>query len=83
MAWTSLTGGWGIDFQTFSGPFLSFWAFGQYLLPLALLELYFAAVRGSALLRLASAALVFASAVVTGVGVFAAVKGMWLPRLLG
>ncbi len=38
--WVLLTGGAGIDFQTFTGPFLTFLFFGQYLVPLAVLELY-------------------------------------------
>lgn len=43
--WYVLTGGVGIDDETFTGPFITVWAFGQYLLPLALLELYFFAQR--------------------------------------
>lgn len=40
-AWLVLTGGVGIDMETFSGPFLNVVHFAQYLLPLAVLELYF------------------------------------------
>lgn len=39
--WVYFTGGLGIDSETWSGPFLAVWHFGQYLLPLAVLEWYF------------------------------------------
>ncbi|MCG8432542.1 MAG: DUF2306 domain-containing protein [Gammaproteobacteria bacterium] len=81
-AWDFLTGGAGIDYETFTGPFLDFWAFGQHLLPLAILELYFlsqdrAGPRG----RIAMTVVIFTAAVLTGIGVFQASVVMWLPRL--
>ena len=41
--WNFLTGGIGVDSESFSGPFVAIWHFGQYLLPLAVLELFFLA----------------------------------------
>jgi hypothetical protein len=41
MFWVFLTGGVGINWETFSGPFLITWNFGQYLIPIVVLELYF------------------------------------------
>lgn len=41
MAWIMLTGGIGIDFESFTGPALYVIGFAQYLLPLAMLEWYF------------------------------------------
>ena len=82
MGWTFLTGGVGIDFETFTGPFLSFWAFGQYLLPLAVLEIYLRVKdRADVPGRVAMAAGLFGLTVLTGVGIFAATIGLWLPRL--
>lgn len=82
MGWVFMTGGAGIDFETFSGPFLYFWGFAQYLLPLAVLELYFRA-RDSANVkgRVALAAGLCVLTVAMGIGVFAATMGMWLPRI--
>lgn len=72
----------GFDPKTLTGPFVTFLSFAQYLLPLAVLELYFRAreshsVRGhlwmTACLRLAI--------LVTATGIFATSMMMWLPRL--
>ena len=72
----------GFDPKTFSGPFLYFLAFGQYLIPLAVLELYFRAQgRVSALHRFSVAGLVFSLTILMTVGIFGATMGMWLPRL--
>jgi hypothetical protein len=43
MAWVMAVGPVGIDFETASGPFLELMAFGQYVIPLAVLEAYFRA----------------------------------------
>jgi uncharacterized membrane protein len=82
MGWFVFTGGVGIDMEAFRGPFLAFLAFGQYLVPLAILELYFlsqdkAGPRG----KLAMSAGLFIATLVMAVGIFAATMGMWLPRL--
>ena len=80
--WVMVTGGAGIDFETFTGPFVYFWGFGQYLLPLAVLELYFRALdRASASGRITMAAGLVVLTVAMGVGIFAASVGMWLPRI--
>jgi hypothetical protein len=80
--WGVLTGGIGIDDETFTGPFVYAWHFGQYLLPLAVLELYFRA-RDSANPRHHSAMAVglFAATGLMTIGVVEAAKGSWLPRL--
>ena len=80
--WDVLTGGIGIDDETFTGPFVYAWHFGQYLLPLAVLELYFRA-RDSANPhhRAAMAAGLFALTVLMTIGIVQAAKGSWLPRL--
>ncbi|WP_255757284.1 DUF2306 domain-containing protein [Massilia sp. erpn] len=83
MFWLALNGGpAGFDPKTFSGPFLSFLAYAQYLLPLAVLELYLRCrERGNAAARFAMAAVLFASSAATAVGVTVAAMGMWLPRM--
>lgn len=73
----------GFDPDTFTGPFLTFLGFAQYLLPLAVLEIYLrAGRRSSAPLRLITAAGLVLLTAATGVGIFAATMGMWLPRIL-
>ena len=81
-AWLAATGGAGIDFDTFTGPFVSFISFGQYLVPLTVLELYYIARdRGDAVGRLAMACLLLMLTALTGAGTVAATFIMWLPRL--
>lgn len=82
MAWVSLTGGIGIDWATFTGPFLYFIGFAQYLLPLVMLEWYFRAQRS----RHTGFQLTFAVTLVSltglmGLGIFEATLNMWLPRM--
>lgn len=72
----------GFDPDTFTGPALTTIAFAQYLLPLAILQLYFytqdqAGSRGRALM----ASGLFASAIFTAVGIVAASMMLWLPHL--
>ncbi len=72
----------GFDPKTFQGPFLTFLAFAQYLLPLAAMQLYFyvqdnAGPRG----RIAMAAGLGVLTLITATGIFAASMIMWLPRL--
>ncbi|CAN5402363.1 hypothetical protein BH10PSE17_BH10PSE17_14850 [soil metagenome] len=73
----------GFDPVTFSGPTLWVIAFGAYLLPLLMLEIYLLAQRREAtnLMRGATAAsiAVLTLAMVAGTG--AAAASMWLPRL--
>jgi hypothetical protein len=83
MFWIALNGGpAGFDPATFTGPFLSFLAFAQYLLPLAVLELYLLSRKqGGAAARAGMAALLALATGVTGVGTAVATLGMWLPRM--
>lgn len=82
MGWTALTGGIGIDWETFTGPFIYFLGFGQYLVPLIVLELYFRARdRKEPASQIAVAVAIAALTVFMGTGIFAATKGMWLPRM--
>lgn len=67
----------GFDPKTFTGPFVLALNFAQFLLPLAVLELYLRA-RGRGL-ALASALVLLSLA--TAAGIFGAALGMWLPRL--
>lgn len=81
-AWSLLTGGAGIDERTFTGPFIYIWAFGQYLLPLTVVELYLRA-RDSPNPRHRSmmAGGLLALTVLMSIGIFQAAKNSWLPRL--
>ncbi len=82
MGWTMLTGGIGIDWESFTGPFLYVLGFAQYLLPLAILEWYFYCQRQSTprVLVTFSATLFVLTAFMT-FGIFAATMGLWLPRM--
>lgn len=72
----------GFDPDTFTGPALSFLAFAEFLLPLAALEIYFAVQRhGRTAPRIGFAASLFVLTAATGVGIFGALMGLWLPRL--
>lgn len=72
----------GFDPNTFQGPFLSFLAFAQYLLPLVILEIYFyVQVRTRALGHFAMAAGLSVLTLAMGVGVAATIIMLWLPRL--
>lgn len=72
----------GFDQATFTGPFLTALAFSQYLVPLAVLELYFRAQRSRASgVRFAMAAGLAVLTLMTTTGVAAAAMFMWLPRL--
>lgn len=82
MAWYMLTGGIGIHEESFTGPFLYFLGFAQYLLPLAMLEWYFRCQRGARPVRqLAFSATLLGMTGITALGVFAATMGMWFPRM--
>lgn len=65
----------GFDAKSFTGPFLTTLAFAQFLLPLAVLELYLRS-RGAAV-----AALLAVASLATAGGIFGATMGMWLPRM--
>jgi hypothetical protein len=70
------------DPKTFTGPFLTFLAFAEYAIPLALFELYVrVAARGGDAARRATAATLAAGTLVTAAGIVAATLIMWLPHL--
>lgn len=72
----------GFDPETFRGPFLVFLGFGQYLIPLAVLELYFFAQKKKT--KTTKVLMSFGLLLLTGVtaiGIFAATMSMWLPRI--
>jgi hypothetical protein len=72
----------GFDPNTFIGPALTTIAFAQYLLPLAILQLYFYTQdRGGSRGRMVMACGLFASTLVTAVGIVAASMMLWLPHL--
>ena len=79
MLWAILTQG----SETLNEPFFIFWTFGSYLLPLAVLELYFwTQERGGAAGKLAMAALLLVLTAGMGVGIFGATMFMWRPLLI-
>ena len=83
MGWAVLTGGWGIDWESFTGPFLYALGFAQYLLPLAMLEWYFHCQKREAGqgARIAFVSTLFPLTVFMAIGIFAATMGLWLPRV--
>ena len=73
----------GFDPETFTGPALTTLSFGQSLLPLALLQLYFIVQqRGSAAGQWAMATTLGLLSLLTAAGVAAATAMMWLPPVL-
>lgn len=72
----------GFDPKTFTGPFLNFLSFAQYLLPLAVLELYLrVSERGGAAARLAVSGLLLVLTGAMSVGIGVAAMGLWLPHM--
>lgn len=72
----------GFDPKTFTGPFLDFLSFAQWLVPLAVLELYFRTEeQGGAAVRLGMALLLLGLTGAMAVGIGVAAVGMWLPRM--
>jgi tetratricopeptide (TPR) repeat protein len=70
----------GFDPTTFTGPFVTFMTFSQYLIPLGVLEIYFLAQdRPGALRRMATAGLLFVLTLVMVAGLFAATLAVWVP----
>lgn len=75
-------GPFGFDPATFSGPFLTFMTFAQYLVPLAILELYLRAKEeGSPAGRFVMAGGLSVLTVALGVGIFVVTMGIWLPNI--
>jgi hypothetical protein len=83
MGWIVLNKGpVGFDPHTFRGPTLSLMAFGQTLVPLAILEMVFQVrKRAQALPRLVVAAVLGLASAATLVGIAAATLLMWLPHM--
>lgn len=72
----------GFDPETFTGPFLNALAVLVYILPQAIVGLYFKAkYSGSSGKKWAFSLLLFVITVAIAVGTLGAVKGMWLPRI--
>jgi uncharacterized membrane protein len=72
----------GFDGATFTGPFLTFMAFGQYLVPLAVLELYLRTQqRGGAWSRFAMAGGLVALTVLLGMGIASVSMAGFLPLI--
>lgn len=63
------------------GPLDVFIAFGCYLLPLAVAELYFRAKSGGALAKASMSVVLIVAVGATALGVFGAAVIMWLPRI--
>ena len=75
-------GPFGFDPATFSGPFLTFITFAQYLVPLALLELYLRAKESpGAARRMATAGILFVLTLGMAAGIFAVSMAAWLPEV--
>jgi uncharacterized membrane protein len=74
-------GPFGFDPTTFSGPFITFISFAQYLVPLAVLEIYFRAQDAGAPGRLGITAGLFVLTLAMAGGIFAVTMAAWLPRV--
>lgn len=83
MAWVMVSGGgFGMN-HTLSGPADILLQFGSYLIPLAVLEVYFHAQRSERpVVRYRAASLVMAMTVVTAGGAVGAVAFMWGPYMM-
>ncbi len=72
----------GFDPNTFTGPFVTFIAFAQYVIPLLVLECYFRAQdSASARVKIAMSALLVILSLAMALGIFGAWMGLWLPNL--
>jgi tetratricopeptide (TPR) repeat protein len=72
----------GVDTTTFTGPLPTALSFAQYLIPLAVLEIYLRAQdHTSALRRIATAAMLFVLTLAMAAGLFALTLGAWMPQV--
>jgi len=72
----------GLDPTTFTGPLPTTLSYAQYLIPLAVLEIYFRAQdRPGALGRMATAGMLFLLTLVMAAGLFAVAMAMWVPQV--
>jgi predicted membrane protein DUF2306/tetratricopeptide repeat protein len=70
----------GFDPTTFTGPFLTFMIFAQFLLPLGFLEIYLRAQdHPGALRRIATAGMLFVLTIAMAIGLFAVTMAIWVP----
>jgi len=75
-------GPFGFDPTTFRGPFLTFMSFAQFLVPLAVLEIYLRAQdRPGALRRMATAGVLFVLTLAMGAGLLAVATAQWVPQV--
>jgi tetratricopeptide (TPR) repeat protein len=75
-------GPFGFDPVTFRGPFLTIMTFAQYLVPLAVLEVYLRAQdRPGGVRRMATAGLLFVVTLAMVAGIFAVSMAVWLPQV--
>jgi tetratricopeptide (TPR) repeat protein len=75
-------GPFGFDPATFSGPFLTFMTFAQYLVPLAVLEIYFRTQEsGSAAGRIGMATGLVVLTVALGFGILTVAMALWVPQV--
>ena len=80
MAWVIINQGPVGMNRTLSGPADIAISFGSFLIPLAVLEMYFAAQRsGDDLAKFAMAFVVLVASAVTAIGVFGAITILWFP----
>lgn len=72
----------GLDPTTFTGPLPTTLSFAQYLIPLAVLEIYFRAQdRPGTLRRMAAAGMLFVLTLVMTAGLFAVTMAIWVPQV--
>lgn len=83
MAWIFINGGpVGFNPETLIGPFINFLVFAQYLIPLAVLELfYYAKKQKNPSVQWAMVVGMLVFTVITANGIFGATMGIWIPRL--
>jgi uncharacterized membrane protein len=75
-------GPFGFDGASFTGPFLTFVSFAQYLVPLTVLEMYFRVQeRPGAARRMAMASALFVMSIGLAAGIFAVSMAVWLPEV--
>jgi uncharacterized membrane protein len=75
-------GPFGFNPTTFRGPFLTFMSFAQFLIPLAVLEIYlWAQDRPGALRRVATAGMLVVLTLVMVAGLFAVAMAQWVPQV--
>ncbi len=75
-------GPFGFDPVTFRGPFLTFMSFAQFLIPLAVLEIYLRAQdRPGVMRRMATAGMLFVLTLAMSAGLFAVTLAIWVPQV--